>query len=199
MAKQFDYSDGTLFGDGYGVIVDDEGVVLRKGEGAPVKMAFSDMGHIRYWALSASRMSFEGFDFTSASGETIELRLRYPENAGEGHPDRVAHARIMREVLEKLAVHRPDLTVEIGTKPWVRWSLFLIGVIALMFTVMAIWLVFETGRNDRFLTAALPFGLLFIFGGALTWANRPGQDKVFLRPVDLIEKAPGSVSPDRIG
>lgn len=199
MTMRFEYSDGRLFGGQYGVTVNDDGVVLQKGTDPPVEMAFSEMGHIRYWALSANHMSFEGFDFTSKSGETLELRLRYPHHASEDHPDRVAHAKVMREVLVKLAEYRPDLRVEIGAKSWVRWSIFLMGICALVFTIVAIWLVFETGRTDRLLGAALPFGLLFLFGGALTWANLPGQDKVFLRPIDLIENAPDSISPDRVG
>jgi hypothetical protein len=112
-------------------------------------------------------------DLKTASG-TTRIALSISRFAGHQESNLTAHLGLMRAVARRLAVIRPDLSVEIGESGGARLIMFGIGLVTLLSAVGMIVAMLMTGLStDRMAAAAVPMLMLLALGALLVKANHP--------------------------
>lgn len=144
----------------------DSGMLTRNGE------LFSDLGRItgvRYAEMSMRRSHSEWFELSFPGG-----RHRIPCNMWPGDENNTEFRKLCAAILSELAERKPDLQVVIGAGGAVRWSMFLIGLLAALFGLVVFLAVFAGGvRESKAAFALLSGGGFILFGVWLGWSYRP--------------------------
>lgn len=89
-------------------------------------------------------------------------------------PNAIAFLHFAASVLFRMDKTRPERLVSFGEYGGWKWAMFTVGVIATVAALGLIGLMFAEGLSaDRMAAAALPFGLLLLFGIAVSLGNAP--------------------------
>ncbi len=167
-----------------------EGVTERV-DGEIRTISYDDLIHVRFWTISAQRIEFTGLDLTSGTGEIIEIRMNFPHQMPENDPTFLAFKHMLVRVLEEVHAARPELKVELGSKGWVRWSIFLMGAGLLLFGLV-VGLMVMLGSPNRLGEAALPLGLSVLLGAFLSFSFWPLGANVSVDAPRIIEALRGT-------
>ncbi|KUF11204.1 hypothetical protein [Pseudoponticoccus marisrubri] len=117
-------------------------------------------------------------DLSFPEGRT-RIAINVPRSAGPEQPDRRAHLALCRAIAAQLAKHQPQLPVHLGEGGRVRWVMFGMGAVSVLIALAIFFGALASGvSTDRLIGAAIPVGLLVLFGGAVMattvpWAARP--------------------------
>lgn len=113
------------------------------------------------------------FDLTTGA-QTRSIALNDAHRTPPDDPDRQALRRIVTAVAQALARLQPDLQVSIGEYGRRRVLMFALGVLSALAGLGLIVLAAGTGvSTQRLIDAALPAGVMVLFGGFVIWQSNP--------------------------
>lgn len=152
------------------------------------------------WQLELGRVERAVFvDFGKAHAPVRRLDLfghdgmrRIVLNTGMGgmEDDRAQFAALAAAIFRSLADTRPDAEVEVGEYGAARLAMLAAGLAALAGGLGLLIAVALTAA-DRLAEAAVPIAVLILFGGAISWGNRPWRPRPKLAARTMAEVVEG--------
>ncbi len=155
--------------------------LTRDGQ-AEWQLPLQDVQAVRYVHHRINGLSFWRLDIKARDGGLF----RVSENQGaEGISDPQAQ-NLLQDLCLTLSKHHPDLQITIGEYGRARLAIFAIGIMSLIFALGLVAVALWTGlAPNRFVAASVPVLLLLLFGGVVSYSNRPGQPLPRLSIVEL--------------
>ena len=143
----------------------DSGMLTRNGQ---LFCSLSSIDSARFGEMRSQRAYSAWLDLHAG-----EKRHRIACNIARGDKNNVAFMHLAGAILGELSLLKPDLQVQMGAGAGVKWAMFIIGFVSLIFGVMMLAAApLGFVDNDRMLTAYLTGGTALLFGGWLCWQFR---------------------------
>jgi len=152
------------------------------------RLAWAEIAQAAFVEHKLRGMRMRRLDLIGTDGS--RRSIGYNGGAGAPHldPEGVAHLRLIAAVLDRIAAARPDLSVGVGEHGRARWAIFATGAVSLAAAAGIGGAALVSGLSERRMAeAAVPLGLLALFGVALILANAPWRTRPRIAPAILAE------------
>lgn len=165
---------------------------LGDSDDAVWRVDYTDLTDLGFVTQRIARTRTERLDlFTKNGKRTISINASY--RTGDD-PQYLAFRNTLEQVSGAVNAARPDLMVTVGARGGARMTMFVIGVVTLLFALGFAGIVLsESGPSDRLGDVAAPLIAMLLFGGIISWTYRPGQKLVRL-PIGAFAMALGGKS-----
>ena len=166
----FEYKPALLAG-GQIIEVFPTKLIIRR-NGQDVEILYKDLKELRFWEMSSGRgMITRSLDLVMEDA-TKRISLSTGSAVGPEDHDYSTFMKATGAALSAIERHQPERVVSLSAGKGAGWTLFSIGVVALLFAAGLPIAAAMDGRNDRLLAVAIPMVLLGALGLALM-SSRP--------------------------
>ncbi|MEM9055378.1 MAG: hypothetical protein AAGB16_08635 [Pseudomonadota bacterium] len=155
-----------------------DGQLLRRGAAKALKL--SDVTKAAWGDLTHRGMRNAWLHLTGPD-EVVKIECN---DSGLGD-EREIFLKLCQRVCEGLEQENPDLPIRQGGSDALRWSLFLIGLMATLGGLFFVWSVVSGSVRQNELTVLLIGGFMILAFGALAWAFAPWQPVQTLKPREM--------------
>lgn len=171
---RFSYKPALLVG-AKGYRVTGEAVIAETGEGAEDwRLAFADVARAAYVEHFIRGHCLRRLDLVDGGGTRRLIGFNGSQAPPPEDPDSAEHLRLLAATLRGIGAAQPDLSVTIGEHGRARWAIFAIGAASALGGIGIFAAALASGVSGGRLTeAAIPLGLMTLFGLALIYANAP--------------------------
>lgn len=163
-----------------------DALICRDSEGHEIwRMTWSEIQAAAFVDHKIKGLRMRRLDLIgSGKGQKQSISCTGAPGGPAADPEASAHLRLVADILDRLAAHRPGFEIGLGEYGKSRLAMFAIGVVSAGAAIVLFGLMLANGVSvGRMGEAAVPLIILFIFGALLVFRQTPW------RPVPQVSAA----------